>query len=450
MSGWPQSGQPPAGPRRGPTVLIAILAGLAVVAAVVVAGVLVVRDGDGEAAGPGTPVPSFAMAGKYTWTGPSGDSAVSDQARLAWALDDLLGYANLDTGAITALRKSTGEPAWEYRVPEPEDRAGDRVICTASRDLLNDAVAVVYARAGAPQNQDCTGLMLFDLRSGKPRWTVKDRVPGYSPESTRVEVAAGMVMFSGLRRLDAFDAVTGARRWSLDLSKLGADCGSAHVGADPRELVAAVRCSGRDELVTLDPASGRVRTRTALSDEGAIVLSVNPTVTYSTGKGVAQVLSPDRRKVAHTIAAAVDTGTSWPEAPRTIRVWKSYLIAVALTPAPPVTVWDLRTGQRLWSKVVPLGEGPPEADWSSPAIAGVDERGIVCLTREIGVAKDAKHRVVRLDLATGRPTQLTPMLEAPPHDPRSSWLFVDQGRIYGVQYKSTLYSRDAAVGFALG
>jgi hypothetical protein len=439
VSNYPQ----PSG--RGATGLVigAIAAGAVLAVLAVTTVFLLVRKGEDEPAPEGA-ARSFPMAGQIAWTAEPATSEPKDANRQAWQTDDLVVYLDVRSGQFRALDPATGRPRWGYEVPTdlPAGTSTD-IVCAASKNARDGAVAVVYARAFEGSYR-CSGLMLLDLTTGEPRWDKPQ--PGLF-DARSVDIGAGVVTTVVFPGAVAFDTATGARRWSMDTEKIPGDCAPRQISAGAKALALWVECAGeRQQIWTLAPRTGRPTARAPIPGERLAFVGLEP-VTVLTDHSDVQVLSADGRRVEHSFGVSHPAGyASLPDAPPAVVRWKSTL--VALGPRGSVDAWDLRSGEQLWSRQPRLpGEEGLLAD-GFPHIAAVDDKGVVCVLSGI----PNKAAVARLDLGTGAQADLSRSFETEEFDMIDElWWFWDGRRAVGVRdHNPTTIENTKAIAFAIG
>ena len=313
---------------------------------------------------------------------------------------------------------------------------GDHRLCTRS-EAVGGLVALTYPR-GARQS-DCSGVVLLDLATGKPRWNI---VRPNRIEGTGLAIAGGRLIVGDLD-LAGVDLRTGAVRWAHRERDLG--CGIADLMATARTVAATATCgpTRRREAWTLDPATGRALTKVQLEPTPAkptmalaVLKSAEPLVV---ALSVVNVRSMNSTAQLVTLAPGNRTAQSRIDLPqKTAAVVSDDSASLAISGHRLVlpgsdgrlSGYDLRTGQLLWVKDLIAPDGAAgKRTLSEVLLAGADQRGVygVAVSRtEPGAG------VFRVDPVAGAITMISPVLD--PSLVSSSgdtWLFWADG-LYGV------------------
>jgi putative pyrroloquinoline-quinone binding quinoprotein len=375
---------------------------------------------------PASPRPTYRIDGELTgrtaWTVP----ATSEEDRYAWQTGQTLVYAE-KSGAFTALSVRDGSVRWRYQAVGP--------ICSVTRAPHNGLVGVSYQRAQRGNRPvDCSGLLLLDLATGKPRWDVERR----NRVGTHLTFAAGRLVVTDYG-VTGYDLATHRPVWSRHF-EASDNCQVMSVAAAQRYLAAAVFCGDVRWLQawTLDAATGAVKTRAPLEPKPAkpamsitTVLSADPVViahspidlTTMRSVDVVSTLSDDYRRVQSSVRmpprVVMDTDTVHPAV--TV-VGQRMLVPTA---DGRLSLVDLYSGQPVWVRVdlAPSGAGDP----AEVVVAKADQ------TTAYGLATDITGSVAvfRADLRTGDVTLLGPA-SVPGLVRDAPRLFWTGSRMYGV------------------
>lgn len=437
MSNYPQPGPAPARRGWGPVVIAVVAgAGFAVLAVVGWTIFLLTRDGESASDEPQTePSTSYPMAGKVAWANPPASSESENANRQAWSTADLVVYLERRSGLVVGLGKASGTQRWSYQVEANDDpNSADDQVCAASRTVTDGAVAISYRRASDKPLDGCTGLMMLDLATGKPRWTKQ----GDGPLGESVEAGAGVVV-SIFQGVIAFDAATGKPRWTTDPTKFPGGCttstdgsGFRLVAAGARSVVARFDCAAGQEIWTLDARTGHLSARAKVAGKDLSFVGTDP-VAVVVDKSTVRVLSDDGRTVARSFGITVPRMyTNLPGRVSSMWRWKSYLVTGAGATSDAVEAWDLRTGRPVWTTRVKRATTEEDSygiRGTLPRVVGVDDKGVVCILPSIG----DDTAVARLDLATGKQTDLSPVFTQKAFTALDElWWFWDGSRVIGV------------------
>jgi outer membrane protein assembly factor BamB len=246
-------------------------------------------------------------------------------------------------GAVSALDLHNGDELWRRRLASGQ-RAGNAT--AAGRHL--------FVGTGFPTEGDERAPILYalDLASGTPRWRASLR-PGTELQWGAPVVAEGLVLVRDLptvpgggarSRLHALDAATGAVRWTADLGReVGFD------GARPivdHGTVYTVAAAGR--LLALDARSGReLWTVTTGNPTSSIAGIDGPILIATTG---ADLVGFDARSGSRRWAVRV------PPSPRS---WASLDGRAVYLLADRLTAVDAANGVERWRAGAGNPVGPP-------------------------------------------------------------------------------------------
>jgi outer membrane protein assembly factor BamB len=401
-------------------------------------GAVKLFDIDGEAPGPAFPTYPVddVLQGRLAWTAPGG----STTGRLGWLAGTTLVYADLDTGRITGLDTRDGSERWSYRLPAPvrEDPGVNR-ICSATRRVLQGTVAISFQR-DLPGRRviDCSGLVLLDLRTGRPRW-----------ETVRPNRVAPDLAFAGGRlviadySVSAYDLTRSTPRWTHSFES-GDGCQVVSVAGSARVVAVAAECGAvrQHEAWTLDPATGTRKTRTKVgsrptratsSQAQAQVVSAEPVVIAYAPVDEEQTSSTQILSTLTDDHLWVRSSVELPPRARYQDGSPSVLITghrmVVATDDGRLVCYDLRTGRPSWVRADLAPDGHAEEVSSGRAfLAGTDGKIVY------GVVADLSGRtgVFGADLGTSMVTMLSPALTTPFKRITPPVMFLSGNALYGV------------------
>lgn len=374
------------------------------------------------------------LRGELAWTAP----AESTSNRLGWLAGTTLVYADVDTGQVTGVSTGDGAERWTYRLPPPvtEDAGVDR-ICASTRKVFMGTVAIAFQRELPGRRLvDCSGLVLLDVRTGKPVWeTVRTNqgVPGLAFAGGRLVIADG--------NLTAYDLDSSKPLWTRGYQF--EECLVGSVGGTTKVLAVAAECGSlrRHEAWTLDPATGNRRTRTTVGSKPdrantipAQIVSAEPLViAYSpigadggeTSRQAVSTLTDDRRKVGSTFQL--------PERARYDGVNQTVVVSghrlVVSTEDGRLVCYDLYTGRAAWIRPDLAPDGHAEGVSSGRVfLAGSDGKVVY------GVVADLSGRtgVFAADLESSVLTMLGPPLRTPFKRFSPPVIFLSGKFLYGV------------------
>ncbi|HEV3361153.1 MAG TPA: PQQ-binding-like beta-propeller repeat protein [Pseudonocardiaceae bacterium] len=214
----PQFGAP--GPKRRKPWPWLIPLVVVVIAAAIVVPILLTRGGgsSGTSSANGPSAPALKQ-----WIVTAGQTGQFINGFGAWANgDDLI---TVTGPAVTAYNRADGSKRWSLTPPTP-----DALYCGVSRNISGDRLAVAYGVTDQsnPSNQQCVGLGLVNLKTGKFVWSEQLLQPNANPPAGAAMVIAGNSVFAGFN-LSNFvvqvDLATGKATSNHDMSDgKGSDC----------------------------------------------------------------------------------------------------------------------------------------------------------------------------------------------------------------------------------
>jgi hypothetical protein len=425
----------PGSDRRALVIVLAVIGvlGVLAIAGVVALLVWVQRVSDAEereARSYPTYPAAHSLPGRPTWVTPVDPKGAT---RYSWRSGELVVYADERTAQVTALSARDGRKRWTYQVPAAPV---DYRLCSRS-EAAGGLIALTYPRGTG--ERDCSGLVLLDLATGKPRWNLvrPNRIQGIG-----LAIAGDRLVLADLD-LAGLDLRTGAVRWSQRERDLG--CGVAELLATARTVAATAKCgpTGRREAWTLDPATGRPLTRVALEPTPAKpqmslarLKSAEPLVVALTVVNLRSMRSAD---VLTTLAAgnrAVQSSITVPESESAVLVEEPSALAISghrlVLPGRDgrLTGWNLKTGRLVWvrDKIAPDG-GASRLTLSKVLIAGADRSGVYGVA--VGQTEPGAG-VFRVDPGSGAITMISPQLDETLIDSYGDVRLFWSGGLYGV------------------
>ena len=392
-----------------------------------------IGDDGGSRSFPVYPV-TDVLKGELAWTA----QAETTSNRLGWLAGSTLVYADRDTGQVTGIGTADGAERWTYRLPPPvrEDDGVDR-ICATTRKVLMGTVAIAFQRELPGRRLvDCSGLVLLDLRTGKPVW-----------ETVRTNQGVPDLAFAGGRLVVADGTVTtyelDDRKPSWTRGYAAEECQVVSVGGTTKVLAVAAECGPlrRHEAWTLDPATGNRRTRATVGPKPtrattvpAQVVSAEPLViAYSplgaddaeTGRQIIATLTDDRRKVRSSFQ--LPDRARYDEAAQTVVVSGHRL--VVSTDDGRLVRYDLRSGRVAWVRPDLAPDGHAEGVSSGRVfLAGSDGEVVYGMVADLS----GRTGVFAADLDSSVLTMLGPALPTPFKRFSPPVIFLSGKFLYGV------------------
>lgn len=416
------------------TVISAFVFGPALLITGLVVLALVVLNRDEE---PEEAIPTYRteseLTGRVTWSAPAGEPG----SRLGWVSGDIFAYADKRTGRFTGRATADGKVRWQYQVPKAVQAEGENSerICSTTPSAYGGVIAVSYQRMRKSGNQsvECSGLLLLDLNTGKPRWDVVRR----NLVQPDLVFAGGRLVLEDYLAV-GYDLTSPKPRWSKDFG----ECRMRDLAGDPKVVGAAVECgpNGRVQAWLLDPATGAVRTRTNIGPAPtkpsmalSQVLSANPLVIMHSpidlknmhSQSVVSTVSADGRRVQSEFPMPKHRLTDGAE-PAVLVTGQRMLIP---TDDGKLTSYDLRTGQPVWVRVDLAPDGhATKLTRGAVYLAGTEGRAAYGLVVD---RLDERAAVFRANLETGDVAMISPVLDKPPlgRDDLAG-VFWDDGRLY--------------------
>ncbi|MEV4612165.1 PQQ-binding-like beta-propeller repeat protein [Kitasatospora sp. NPDC049258] len=382
---------------------IRVGAGVAALAVLVTAGVLVTEDDTPSAPAADAPVSqNISVAHDRAWAAQpeSAPPAGSDDTLVGgWLLADTVVRA--DGSGVRAYALADGKPAWTLAAP-----ADGAVPCGLSPTVNAKGLAAVLFRPSADPKTPCSTLAVVDTRTGKSTWTkaVSDVKDGYA---AHVAVTDDKVIAIGEDRVAAWGAEDGKDLWQY--AGQGKFC-TLSGGATGATVVLHSSCADSapvDQAVALNAADGKVTWWRGLNNQPktVTVLSAEPAVVVTTGEKAADdrvfAWGPSGDPAAEIPVAAdggrLDVTRGTFDAVPGVYFHEHTMIATT-TPAdagaPAVTGYDLTNGKLLWRTVI--------AEKSKARPVGLDAGGLLLAVDE---RLDQPAHISRFALAGGQETQ---------------------------------------------
>ncbi|MFF1870856.1 PQQ-binding-like beta-propeller repeat protein [Kitasatospora herbaricolor] len=383
------------------TLVIRAGAGVAALAVLVAAGLMVSggSGGDGTAAG-GSAEKGFTVAHAKVWSAepPAAQPGADDTLIGGWLLDAAVVRA--ESTGVHAYDLAAGKPTWSVEAP-----AAGAVPCGLSPSVNAAGLGAALFRPQADPNSPCTLVVAVDTRTGKTAWT-KTLSDAKEKYAARIGVTEDKVIAIGDDKAVAWQSADGADIWQY--TGQGKFCTLAG-GVGAKTVVLHSSCADStpvDQAVSLNTADGKVGWWRGLNNQPRTVsvLSAEPAVVATTGAAVT-----DDRIFAW--GPAGDPATEIPVVADDTRIdvvhgsfsatpgmyFQDRTMAVTLTPVAggPVTVaaYDLSTGKQLWKA--------PTAEKGKVRAVGLDN-GALLLAADERLGQPA--RLSRFALADGTET----------------------------------------------
>ncbi|MER8187041.1 PQQ-binding-like beta-propeller repeat protein [Kitasatospora sp. NPDC094015] len=382
---------------------IRVGAGVAALAVLVTAGVLVTEDDTPEQPAADAPVSqNISVAHDRSW------SAQPDAAAPAGSDDTLVGswlladaVVRADGSGVRAYALADGKPTWTLAAP-----ADGAVPCGLSPTVNAKGLAAVLFRPSADPKTPCSTLAVVDTKSGKATWTkaVSDTKDGYA---AHVAVTDDKVIAIGEDRVAAWAAEDGKDLWQY--AGQGKFC-TLSGGATGATVVLHSSCADStpvDQAVALNAGDGKVTWWRGLNNQPktVTVLSAEPAVVLTTGEKSADdrvfAWGPSGDPAAEIPVAAdggrLDVTRGTFDAVPGVYFHEHTMIAT-VTPAdggaPAVTGYDLGTGKSLWRTAI--------AEKAKARPVGLDGGGLLLAVDE---RLDQPAHISRFALTGGQETQ---------------------------------------------
>ncbi|WP_033821053.1 PQQ-binding-like beta-propeller repeat protein, partial [Kitasatospora sp. MBT63] len=383
---------------------IRVGAGVAALAVLVTAGVLVTGEDDPAKPAADAPVSqNIAVAHDKAWAAQPATAAPDgsdDTLAGSWLLADAVVRA--DGSGVHAYGLADGKATWTLQAP-----ADGAVPCGLSPSVNAKGLGAVLFRAAADPKLPCTTLAAVDTKTGKAVWTkaVSDTKDAYA---AHVAVTDDKVIAVGDDRAAAWAAEDGKDVWQY--AGQGKFC-TLSGGAGGATVVLHSSCADStpvDQAVALNAADGKVTWWRGLNNQPktVTVLSAEPAVVLTTGEKPADdrvfAWGPSGDPAAEIPVAAesgrleVARGTF--DAVPGVYFHEHTMIA-AVTPADPagapaVAAYDLTTGKSVWRT--------PVAEKRKSRPVGLDGSGLLLAVDE---RLDQPAHISRFALTGGQETQ---------------------------------------------
>ncbi|MCX5210146.1 PQQ-binding-like beta-propeller repeat protein [Kitasatospora sp. NBC_00240] len=383
------------------TLLIRAGAGVAALAVLVAAGLMVRGEsGGGGAAAGSSAEKGFTVAHAKVWSAePAAAQPGADDTLIGgWLLDE--GVVRAESTGVHAYDLAAGKPTWSVEPP-----AAGAVPCGLSPSVNAAGLGAALFRPQADPNSPCTLVVAVDTRTGKTVWT-KTLSDAKEKYAARIGVTEDKVIAVGDDKAVAWQSADGADIWQY--TGQGKFCTLAG-GVGAKTVVLHSSCADStpvDQAVSLNTADGKVGWWRGLNNQPRTVsvLSAEPAVVATTGAA-----TTDDRIFAW--GPAGDPATEIPVVANDTRIdvvhgsfsatpgmyFQDRTMAVTLTPVAggPVTVaaYDLSTGKQLWKA--------PTAEKGKVRAVGLDN-GALLLAADERLGQPA--RLSRFALADGTET----------------------------------------------
>jgi outer membrane protein assembly factor BamB len=187
----------------------------------------------------------------------------------AWASGSSLIRVRVDEAVSYAA--STGSAQWTLPIP------GVDVACGVSGTSSGGGIGLI---AYGSDSSSCNNVMAFDLASGRKVWSdpVQDPYGGNSPIG-QLAVADGTAVVLTDDGIAGVSAATGSQRWTLGEPD---NCNYQQLASSSGSVLALAACTNGYEVVSLDPARGKVAWQYHVTEPSQSysfqILSVSPVV----------------------------------------------------------------------------------------------------------------------------------------------------------------------------
>ncbi|MFF7459675.1 PQQ-binding-like beta-propeller repeat protein [Kitasatospora sp. NPDC008115] len=256
-------------------------AGLAALAVLVAAGLMVSAQDGGDSAdnAPGGD-PGFAAAHTRAWAAPAdaGRPGGDDTLVGGWLLDGAVVRA--DASGVRAYGATDGKPVWAVEPP-----AAGAVPCGLSPTVNRAGLGAVLFRPQADPKSPCSLVTAVDTKDGRTAWS-KPLTDAKGAYGARVGVTDDKVIAIGDSHAVAWQSTDGADVWQY--TGQGKFCTLSGGVAGTTVLVASTCADSTpvDQAVALNTADGKVTWWRGLDNrpKTATVLSAEPPVLLTTGE----------------------------------------------------------------------------------------------------------------------------------------------------------------------
>ncbi|MGA5819343.1 PQQ-binding-like beta-propeller repeat protein [Kitasatospora sp. NPDC094028] len=254
-------------------------AGVAALAVLVAAGLMVGAEGGDRAAADSGGEPGFAVAHTRAWAAqPAAAQPGADDTLVgSWLLGDAVVRA--DASGVRAYDRTAGKPTWAVEPP-----AVGAVPCGLSATVNQAGLGAAVFRAQADPKAPCTLVAAVDTKTGKTAWTktVSDAKGAYV---ARIGVTEDKVVAVGDDRAVAWEAADGKDVWQY--TGQGKFC-TLSGGVTGKTVLVASSCADStpaNQAVALNTADGKVSWWRGLNNQPktVTVLSAEPAVVLTTG-----------------------------------------------------------------------------------------------------------------------------------------------------------------------
>lgn len=263
--------------------LIRTGAGVAALAVLITAGVMVTADqsdGGGAAGGPAEIPKTFTVAHARAWaaqpaTAPA--TGADDTLVGSWLLADAV--VRSDSTGVHAYALADGKPTWTVAPP-----AEGAIPCGLSPTVSPAGLGAALFRVSADPKSACTLVTAVDTKTGKTNWAkpLSDAKDGYG---AHVAVLEDKVVAVGDDRATAWAAADGKDLWTY--GGQGKFC-TLSGGASGKTVLLHSTCADStpaDQAVSLNAEDGKLHWWRGLNNQPktVTVLSAEPAVVLTTG-----------------------------------------------------------------------------------------------------------------------------------------------------------------------
>jgi outer membrane protein assembly factor BamB len=191
---------------------------------------------------------------------------------------------------VVSYDGATGHVNWTFALP------GQDVMCTMSAGTADHVGFIGYAAPNAP----CTHIVALDLATGRTLWATTATGQEGGTQVDVVTASAGTAAVVASDAVVGYSARSGKRTWSTPAAS---GCEVLQITAGGDQIAELANCADGLQATALDAATGKVRWRAQVAEQGANnvvgVISANP-VTVN-------VLATEGRRT-NTIQAFTNTG----------------------------------------------------------------------------------------------------------------------------------------------
>lgn len=354
----------------------------------------------------------------------------------SWLTDKVVIRAQKD--GVLAYDLTSGKRAWG--IPSPGAQ-----LCGATPDLSQGKAAIAYG-----SNTSCDHLAGIDTTTGKLTWKIK--IPAEkstlanSINVPRIMSADGVAVTELNDSVTAYRLSDGRKAWSATTSR-DDGCHIKDINTAPTRVAVILDCTfrGGTRLQYIDPGTGKITKQAPLGQLGLMssLLSASPAIirNESGGQNSFTVYSDTATKVTEIKTAEVDmlamntvafVSGLYEQRRYTIHGDRLYLasfpenVPQSMRSRNKALAYDLKTGKQLW-------ESSGTHDTILTYIRA-DDKGLLAV--ETGDRRDLAPRLIRLDAATGKVTELATLPQKYGTEAEKAHVFERNGAVIIVPWTS--------------